>query len=612
MPDILTTGFTAVFQRWNHAILTANRFSYLNNLTHFRGRHTVKAGVNYYHLPNTVGGTTGNAFGTFNFTGRFTRGTLGTAGNSWADLLLGHPDSTTRITPRDTTRPFNFAVGAYIQDDWKPTPRLTLNFGLRYDLEGAPRDRNGLYYSFNPKTGAIVLPDEFAKSKVSPLFNRSIPLELASQAGYPAHLVPTDKNNFVPRVGFAFRPFNNAKTVVRAGYAVFTSGKLANMQRDASSAQLQTGGPFSLSETFQNTQPGGGTVGQPALSFPNPFLAAGQGRAASSYGISFLTPDYRDAYMQQWNFTVEQEVVNTAIRLSYVGSKGTNLLWSRNINLVQPSRIPFNISGCEVPGPRPGPTCRRNYYGFTSIDMFDGGGNDQYNAAQVEFTRPFARGLQFGGGWIWASKITDADVATRAVGVVGVDPYSRSYNRGPENVVPRHQFKYQVVGGWALSVLGRTVSGTLFSVTYSGTDPSGTGTFTGRADRIASGRISNQSLTNWFDPSAFVAPPCGPADPNFPGVACMPIGRYGNSGRNILNGPQPGGARNEGVNEFLSVFKNFPIRGERVSFRFFTYIWNPLNRHFVNLNTNISDAQNVGKVTFNGIRTIQLGAKLMF
>jgi len=634
MPDVLVSGFSAAFQRWNHTILTTDRFAYLNNLTHFTGRHTIKSGFNYYHLPNRVEGTTGNVFGTYNFSGRLTRGALATAGNSWADLLLGYPDSTSRITPRDAILPVNFALGAYIQDDWKITPRLTLNFGLRYDLEGAPRDRNGLYYSFNPKTGAIVLPDENAKSKVSPLFNRLIPLETASQAGYPAHLVRTDKNNFVPRLGFAFRPFNNARTAIRAGYAIFTSGKLANLQRDASSAQLQTAGPFSLSETFQNTQPGGGTVGPPALSFPNPFLA-GQGSAAASYGISFLTPDYSDAYMQQWNLTFEQEVMKTAVRLSYVGSKGTNTLWSRNINLLRPSRTPFNISGCGVPGPRPGPTCRRNYYGFSSVDMIDGGGNDRYNALQVEFTRPFANGLQFGGGWIWASKMTDADVATRPLGVVGVDPYDRSYGRGPENLIPRHQFKYdltwelpfgrgkrflgsasgvlnQVVDGWALSYLGRSMSGMLFSVTYSGPDPSGTGTFGGRADRIASGKVSNPSTTNWFDPSAFVIPPCGPPDPNFPGVSCMPIGRYGSSGRNILNGPQLSATRNEGVNDFLSIFKSFPVWRERANLRMFAYLWNPFNQYYPILNTNLSDAQNVGKVTFTGRRTVQLGAKLMF
>jgi len=624
-----------VRQRWSHQITTSDRFYYQDNLTHYTGKHTIKAGANYYRLPQKIEGTADNAFGTYNFTGRFTRGTLATAGSDFADLLLGYPDSTTRFIPRATILPFNFAVGAYVQDDWKITPRVTLNFGLRYDLEGAPRDRNGLYHSFNPKTGAIVLPDDFAKSKVSPLFNKLIPLETASQAGYPAHLVPTDKNNFVPRLGLAFRPFNNAKTVIRAGYGIFTSGKLADMQTGASAYQLNTGGPFALSETFQNTQPGGRTVGPPTLSFPNPFLAVGQGSAPSSYAITFLNPDYRDAYMQQWNVTFEQEVLNTAVRLSYVGSKGTNLLWSRNINLLRPSTIPWNISGCGTLGPRPGPTCRRNYYGFTSVEMVDGGGNDSYNSMQLEFNRPFARGLQFAGGWLWQRKLTDADASPRVGGgiLAGLDPYDRRYGRGAEDAVPQHQFKLDftweapvgrgkrflssapsvlnhIVGGWSMSFVGRYTYGVPYNPTYNGgSDPSGNGIFSGRADRIASGKVSNFSESNWFDPSAFVRPPCGPADPTYPGV-CMPIGRYGSSGRNILGHNQA--VRNEGVHEMMSVFKNFPIVGERVNLRLVTYFWNPFNKQYPGVNTNISDAQNVGKVGYSGIRTVMLGAKLMF
>ena len=632
-PNIQPAGFAGIGEVYTPNIFLEHRFSYLDNLTWQKGKHTIKAGANYTRLPETITGSGGNPFGSYSFSGRITQSATGTGGFAWADLLLGFPDSTTRFTPRPTTTPFNYFFGAYLQDDWKVTPRLTINFGVRYDLEGSPVDRAGLFYSFDPKTGALVFPNAYAMNHVSPLFNTAIPLELATAAGLPSNLIPVDKNNFAPRLGFAFRPFNDATTVIRAAYGIYTTGKLGNALNGAAGSYLNTGGPFALSESFTNIVPAGG--GQPTLSFPSPFLGVGQGAAASSYSAGFTYGNYHDPYMQQWNISVEREFHKTAFRLSYVGDKSSNLLWGRNINQVPASTIPFDISGCGVAGPRPNPTCRRNYYGFSSVSMNDGGGNDVYHSFQAEFTRPIAQGFQVHGGYVWASQITDVQ-ESNYLGVVGSDPYNRAYNRGRDNMVPTNRFQFdwtwilpfgrgqrllssahgivnQLVGGWVFSGYANYMSGTPFSVTYSGvSDPSGTGQFGGRADRVGLGRLSNPTQNNWFDPTAFVTPPCGTPDPvNYPGVGCMPIGRFGNSGRNILYGPTSN--FNYGRTEFFGIHKNFPIYKDRLNLRVSAYMTNPLNRNYLTApDAGLNDGAALGSQTRYGNRTIGIGSKLEF
>ena len=159
-------------------------------------------------------------------------------------------------------------------------------------------------------------------------------------------------------------------------------------------------------------------------------------------------------------------------------------------------------------------------------------------------------------------------------------------------------------------------------MTYSGRDSSGTGNTGGRADRIGNGRLANPSWNNTFDTSAFAVPPCGPANPAYPSVTCTPIGRFGNSGRNIIYGPVFGNAY--GRIEMAALMKTFPLYKEKLKFTFSMYVINPFNRSYLfPPNTNISDFQNVGKQTKYGGsgaslggsgvgRTVNLGGRFEF
>jgi len=604
IPAINISTFAGFGQVYSDSRFVENRFNFIDNLSIQKGRHAIKIGTEIIRFQtNRI--DSGQAFGTYNFTGQFTRGTLPVAGHPFADFMLGFPANTQRFVPRAAIAYRNYSWGMYVQDDFKISPRLTLNLGLRYDLEGVPIDQNGLYFSFDPRTGSIVLPDQHARNQVSPLFNPAIPIKLASEVSFPEKLLVQDRNNFAPRFGFAFRPFNNNKTVVRGGYNIFTVGKLGAGLRGIFLPLLQTGGPFALSETFINQIPAAGN--DPQLAFPRPF-PSGLGTAASSYSISTSNPFIRDGYLQQWNLGIEHEIWSTAVGISYTGNKTTNGQYSRNINLPPPSTIPFT-------------TARYQYQNFTSVRYFDQGTTDSAHTMKVDFTRPMVRGLYLHGGYTWLSQINDAETtAWVALASQASNPYDRSRDRARIDYFPKHRFVIdwvydipfgkgrpflsnvpgvvnQILGGWTVSGLWRIYSGEPFSPTYSGTDPSGTGIFSGRPDRIGSGKLASPSENRWFDPSAFVVPASN-------------IGRFGNSGRNILELPSSQAT-------LLAIYKNFPIR-ERVNFRFGAYFNNPFNQHsFGAVQSNIT-APNVGALvgpTFfvsNWNRQIQFSGKLEF
>src|SRR5207249_5630048 len=208
------------------------RYQLIENFTLIHGHHSFKFGTDLRRL-NSKSWTAGVWAGTDGFDGRFT-------GFSWADFLLGLPSTTSRFTPRPPVYPYNWSYAFYLQDDFKISPRLTLQYGLRYDNSTVPVDKTGAYFNFDPATGNIVVPDDRALPLVSPAFPSAIKIVTASQAGFPTHLLKGNSGRLSPRIGIAYRPFNNASTVIRASFGDFSIYSFG----------LNTGGPFALTENF--------------------------------------------------------------------------------------------------------------------------------------------------------------------------------------------------------------------------------------------------------------------------------------------------------------------------------------------------------------------------
>lgn len=389
-------------------------------------------------------------------------------------------------------------------------------------------------------------------------------------------------HNFAPRIGFAWRPWGE-KTVLRGSYGIFTE-TLGRFARDLSN------GPFQISESFFNAIQNG----QPLFAFPNPF-PAGAGTIASQ-SITGYKLDTDNGRIHQFNFSVERQVKDIGIRLSYVGARDRGLNYNVNINKPVASLTPFNQN-------------RRPYPQFVNITYGRNNGALNYNAFIVEGRRRMG-GLTFDAHWTWTSNylnysgIEDPYAAMRW----SHDQYSSKF-RGVVNAVWMLPFGHGkrfltsapkpvefALGDWQVDWIAIMETGQFFSPSYSGSDPSGTNTSGGLPDRIGNGNLPSdqRTLEHWFDASAF-APPT--------------LGHFGNASPYSLVGP--------GLYVHnLTAAKSFKAH-ERFLTTFQVAIQNLFNHPtFANPSANISSPGTVGVVTstkgYLGARTIELRLRVQF
>ena len=496
----------------------------VNNLTWTRGAHTIKTGVDFRfnRATNYPGGTSFpvQQFGTFNFTNAF-------SGFDYADFLLGLPQSASRASAAPLYNNLNTDVAGFVQDDWKAGRKLTLNLGVRYEFNPPYHEKDGNFFNFDVATGRVVVPGEESKSRVNPLFPQNLaPIVTASQAGLPASLYFSDRNNIVPRIGFAYRVFHSGRTVLRGGYGVYIDDITSSLWG------LGNGGPYISSESFTNTI----TAGAPRFQFPRAF-PAGFG-ALGAQNFNPIDPHFRNPYIQQWNVTLEQEVFDMGIRISYIGTNSRKLAYVRNINQPPASATPFNNN-------------RRRFPALQNIALRENGGIHNYNSLHVVAERKTKGGLYYQLGWTWASNLTDSQSDSEG-GSASESAYDRAREYSNVDYTPRHRVTGTLLweapfgnglrgpakwllSGWTISSILVTQTGQFFSPSFSGFDVSNTNTVGGRPDRIADGNRppSERVIGRWFDPAAFRVP----GDLNGDGRPDSSAGRFGNAAPNILVGP---------------------------------------------------------------------------
>jgi hypothetical protein len=581
VPAFYVNGITSTDQPNSQALTLDMNFEYTDNLSWTRGRHSMRFGFDAirdqlggYNYPN-------NMYGQYNFTGVYT-------GFAYADFLLGIPQSTNLSVPNPPRYLRSTLWSVYAQDQFKVTQSLTLNYGLRWQLEGPYYDRYGSIANFNPATGSWVVPSD-GISHLNPLYPTNIPVTSASQAGYPdGALVRFPKNNFYPRVGVAWKPLHNDKTVIRAGYGIY-----GNLIYGALGRALG-GGPFSGSTTYNNSI----TNGVPLFSFPYPFLPSGTSATQNAFGVN---PDLQTPYTQQWNITVERQIGSAAIRLSYLGTHSVDLVYTRNLNQPPPSLIPFTAS-------------RRFYPIFNTIAYYDNGGSQRYDGVQATVAKNYGNTLTFNAGWTWAKDLTDVQDTGGFSGQTIENQFKRSAEWGNNQITPTHRIygyaiyqfpfgrgrKYlsssgrlvdAALGGWQMAWNAMWQSGQFFTPSFSGFDPSNTSTLGGRPDVVPGQSLypsGGSSINLWFNPAAFKIPGCPDNNP-----VCTnptPIGRTGNSGIGIIRGHNI-------ANADLAVSKYFTIT-ERLRLQFRANLVNVFNHpNFALPAANISAPAAVGRIT---------------
>ena len=505
----------------------------LDNLTWIKGSHTLKFGADYRYLTAHGQNVYDNyELGQYLFSGAVT-GTLGAKnayiGNPFAAFLLGIPDKTYLDTNvQDKLDGYDPAYAFYGQDDWKVTPRLTINFGLRYELHPRFYDHDANISNFLPNyqsiingqsvLGAVVIPNN-GSSILSPGFAQSIaptPILLASQAGLSNNLHITNKLDFAPRFGFAYRLTKDGKTVIRGGYGKFIEIPLGTL--------LGAGWAIhSADQAFFNNSL---TNGKPALTFPSPY-PSNLAVTGSQFFQQASDLHYPEATIQQWNLTIERDLgFNTGLRLSYDGNHGSNMGVQVNLGQLPPNTVGFNNA-----------TSLLKYPLFGEVESEVGGGIQNYDAFTVSVNKRFTAGLQFLATYTFARNLTDAQgfnpsaFASEAGGnATDVSNFMLDY--GNVAYTRRNRFLgtwlYQlpfgkgkfdlgsvgnaIAGGWELAGVALFQSGPFLTVTVPGADPAGVGfpqiEGNGRADIVSGVSVlaANPSIYQWFNPAAFAVP----------------------------------------------------------------------------------------------------------
>jgi hypothetical protein len=607
---------------------------FADNLTWIRGRHTLKFGtdvrrVGYVDL-ESFGGA--DDFGAFTFDqGIFT-------GNAFANLLLGLPTKTYVAQSGPDVHAHATQTGVYGQDEFRLNDRLTLSFGLRWQaLPPFVSSLNNLT-AFDVRNGGVIVPiGNQPRAGFLETINTCVagsgitcgtptsadnalgcvpvnaalpcaPVEFANSVGLGPGLRQFYNKNFQPRLGFAYRPFGNNKTVVRGGFGIFTMTNLGQLSFNTTNIDV------SVVRTTFNPDP---VTGKPSYQFPsartpdNPMLIAGTG----DFYQNTLT-NYRDPQSAQWNFTVEREIIrDLTLRESYVGMSSYRMSETVDLNQVEPSSISPN------PNPKPYPNWGR-------ILSTNNAGHVSYGGLQSELNLHARGGLTLQASHVWAKNLGNigGDAPTTfnpeiIYGTPVANRFALSANRGNVAATRRHRllisalydfpvgknrkfFSHMnavtdaIVGGWSFSTVSLWETGPyLTPVTSSSYDPgnlniSYRGSFQ-RPDCIGNGNVSTNG--SMFNPAAFSPVPAGPV---------------GNCGVGILEGP--------GTSTIAAgLSKNFHLT-ERLRLRFEGTFTNLMNHpNFAPPPTNVTASsfgfvQSVQTAENSGNRTGQLSLRLDF
>ena len=441
--------------RGDTTFVVANTVNYLLN------RHSFKFGGEFRQFLNN----------------NFRQGTGSFSFPTVASFLTGNANAFSVTLGSQSSSIAEGALGFFLQDNFALRRNFTFELGFRYDWNMTPSERYNRFIVFDPASASLV------------------------RVGRDVDLVYHQNNkNFQPRVGFAWDPFNDGKTSVRAGYAILTDQPMTSVVLSTA-----TNPPLAVPLTFSGT-----------IRLDNALnLARTAGLAPQSINHGF-----DNAYLQSWNVNIQRQVAqDLAVTAGYFGSKGTHLIIRRNINQPINGIRPYpNLSAASpiLPGAPVG-----------NITQVESAGNSSYNAMWLTATQRFRRGLQFNASYTW-SKSLDYNSFSSG-GIVGQNSYDLRGDRGLSDFDVRHRFVISAIyelpfsgnrwkTGWQLAAIVQSQSGNPVNIVSSNSTVNGVaGTL--RPDVNGPVAIIG-SVDQWFDTTRFTAVP-----------------EFGNLGRNVVIGP---------------------------------------------------------------------------
>jgi hypothetical protein len=521
-----------------------------DTLSYLRGAHSFRFGGEFRRFYN-------NNFtldpGAFTFADTIVGNTVITRGVD--NFINGNANSFSATLGDRSSAIGTGALGFFAQDSFKALPNLTFELGLRYDWNMTPSERFDRFVVFDPQT-----------------------VSLAQIGSGPDLIHEQNAKNFQPRLGFAWDPFKDGKTSVRAAYAILVDQPVTNLVTPTSSNPP-------LARPLNFTGP---------IRFDNAIIVANSGLAPAS-----VDPDLDNAYVQSWNLNIQREITpSLGVTAGYFGSKGTHLRISRNINQPINGARPFARLSANSPI-----SANAQILNITEIGNV---GNSNYNALWLTANKRLSRGLQFNASYTYSKSIDYNSLNSQ--GVVVQNSYDIRNDRGLSDFDARHRFVInalyelplkgsRLVDGWQISTIVQLQSGNPVNLITNNNAFTGVNN-TLRPDLVGPIVILGDP-NRWFDTSAFVAP-------------TIPTTHFGSLGRNVVVGP---GFHNVD----FSVLKNTNITESlRVQFR--TEIFDLFNHANFGQPGRVVGTQAFGQITntrfatgdSGSSRQLQFALKLIF
>ncbi len=596
-------------------LIFENNFQWADNVTIIRGNHSLKTGAEIRRFQF-------NRMREVPFRANYVFGALFSANPSvtaatglpYAEFLLGIPSSVVEDHTVDWARQRDLYAGAFIQDDWKMTPRLTFNLGFRYDLYTQPvdaRDNGGVFdpYLAGPtgRLGVIRRPGKDGNTRA---------------------VVEGDHNNFAPRFGFAYQA--TPKFVIRGGYGIFYC------QREQNDEATVIGDTI-LNFMVINMPPvNGATTVAPPMRFTTPlnieskvdpfFSKFDAKNPLSSDAGSANAPDIKnseDPMLQQFNLSLQYEFSpGFLVEAAYSGARGIRWVQRLNVNQV---RFEDALRGLTSSADRPFPFIN------SAIGVDTSNVNNWYNSVNLRVERRLSKGLTALANYTVSKNIdtgnSGSSTYASAVNVTVMDNYNLWRERGLSPLDITHKFVLSTLyelpfgpgqrflnrggaaghlfGGWQVNGILMLRSGFPTDMNVAPLPP--VNALRNRPDVVLGQptRVSNPGFDQFFNPKAFAVPP---KVPDYRGV---PIQTYGNAGRNIVRGPSS-------RNLDFSLFKSFRT-SEATSLQFRAEAFNLSNTPTFNLPNARNAPLTVGNADFGKLtgsgsvgRQLQFGLKLVF
>lgn len=665
VPTISGNGFSALqsFGPYDNFSYKAN---FASDVAWTKGNHAFKFGGQYSLYRKNENALAGSNEGTFS-------GFLNTDPNSAQqtsvlapNAAVGEPNAARRTNFQNfanflmgsnvafTQAHFDYTadlrqktIEAYVQDEWRMRPNLTVYYGVRYSYFGSPEDRNGRLSTFDPAlfnpaaaplvTGAgnrVVGTGNFCNGMIVNAQNYQTAANNCTPTASPwgNKVVNAPKKDFGPRIGIAWDPFGKGTSSVRMGYGIYYDQVLNGTY------EQNIGQNVPYQETFTvSALPSGTAATTPRLDLPVPTgIAVTPGAALTALSVRAIQPEWKDPYMQHWNLDLQHQFGKdgkTVVTAGYFGSKGTHLIGTYELNEVAPGKALSSLcaSGasttptipCQNAGAAFTSTANtaildqiRPYRGYRSIAIITPQFNSNYHSLQVSAQRRFTGASQISLAYTLAKNLTDnqTDRSTAPQNSYNIKgDYGRatldrrhvlsvSYVYELPFYKAQHGFAGKLLGGWQMSGILAYRSGLPFSPATSSFDPAGLGFVPalvagGRPNVLCDPNNGPHTLQQYFTTSCFQLNPTVTTT----GVTNV----IGNGGRGVIDGPPT-----KRVDFTMS--KNIRF-GESLKVQLRAEAFNVFNHtNFQTIIVNVTSATYGNVSVVRDPRTIQLGAKFIF